>query len=63
MFASDIIGLPETRLFRIARVAGSVVGLVQTTAFVLGNHSSVLDSHYLRELVATTRRWPDAMWG
>ena len=62
MFASDTIGLPETRLFRIAWVAGSVVGLLQTTAFVLGK-PSVLNSHYLRELVATTRRLPDAMWG
>ena len=63
MFRNDTIGLLEIRLSRIAWVARSVVGLLQTTAFVLGTPSSVLNSLYLRERVATTRRWLDAMWG
>ena len=44
IYRNDTIGLLETRL---SRVAGSVVGLMQTTAFVLGKRSSALDSLYL----------------
>ena len=36
MFANDTIGLLEPRLFSTAWAAGSVVGLLQTTAFVFG---------------------------
>ena len=60
---SDTIRLLVTRLF--LDCVGCMLGRKTTADYYLcsGKRSSALDSLYLRELLSTTRRWLDAMWG